>query len=154
MRRIQDYPLGISPNPQTQNFTYDALDRLTSAEAVDGTGGNYSLEDYAYNADGNLSTKAGVTLNYPGLGSCSGGNRSIPHAVASYAGNSYAYDCNGNMTTRTIGATTYTLTYDAENRMTAVSGGGLSASFVYDGDGNRVKGTVAGGTPRCILATI
>jgi len=46
------------------------------------------------------------------------------------------------MTTRTIGTTTYSLTYAAENRMTAVSGGGLSASFVYDGDGNRVKGTV------------
>ena len=28
--------------------------------------------------------------------------------------------------------------------MTSVSGGGLSASFTYDGDGNRVKGTVAG----------
>ena len=50
------------------------------------------------------------------------------------------------MTTRTVGGPTYTLTYDAENRMTAVSGGGLSASFVYDGDGNRVKGTVAGVT--------
>jgi RHS repeat-associated protein len=36
----------------------------------------------------------------------------------------------------------YTLTYDAENRLISVSGGGLSASFVYDGDGNRVKGVV------------
>ena len=36
--------------------------------------------------------------------------------------------------------TSYTLTYDAENRLTSVSGG-ASASFVYDGDGNRVKAT-------------
>ncbi len=52
------------------------------------------------------------------------------------------------MTTRTIGTTTYSLTYAAENRMTAVSGGGLSASheIVYDGDGNRVKGTVNSAT--------
>ncbi len=49
------------------------------------------------------------------------------------------------MTTRNVG-TTYTLTYDAENRLTAVSGTGLSASFAYDGDGNRVKGTVNGVT--------
>lgn len=32
-------------------------------------------------------------------------------------------------------------TYDAENRLTGVSGG-ATASFVYDGDGKRVKGTV------------
>jgi RHS repeat-associated protein len=36
-----------------------------------------------------------------------------------------------------------TLTWDVENRLTAVSGG---ASFVYDGDGNRVKKTEGGVT--------
>ena len=41
---------------------------------------------------------------------------------------------------------TYTLTYDYENHLTAVSGGSVSASFVYDTDGNRVKGTVNGTT--------
>ena len=40
-------------------------------------------------------------------------------------------------------ATSYT--YDAENRMTAVSGA-ATATFVYDGDGNRVKGVVGGVT--------
>jgi YD repeat-containing protein len=35
---------------------------------------------------------------------------------------------------------TYDLTYDAENRLTTVSGA-ASANFVYDGDGNRVKAT-------------
>jgi hypothetical protein len=32
--------------------------------------------------------------------------------------------------------------YDGENRLTAVSGY-ASATFVYDGDGNRVKGAAA-----------
>jgi len=41
------------------------------------------------------------------------------------------------------GSTSYT--YDAENRMTAVSGA-AAATFVYDGDGNRVKGVVGGVT--------
>jgi YD repeat-containing protein len=49
------------------------------------------------------------------------------------------------VTTRVVGGAGYTLTYDAENRLTAVSGG-ATASFVYDGDGNRVKATVAGVT--------
>jgi YD repeat-containing protein len=44
------------------------------------------------------------------------------------------------MTVRVIGGTTYNQSYNAENRLISISGG-TSASFVYDGDGNRVKGT-------------
>ncbi|MGB4804866.1 MAG: hypothetical protein WBV59_19630 [Anaerolineae bacterium] len=40
------------------------------------------------------------------------------------------------------------MTYNAENRLTAMSGG-VTASYVYDADGNRVKETI-GGT--CILS--
>jgi YD repeat-containing protein len=39
----------------------------------------------------------------------------------------------------------YHLTYDAENRLTGVSGA-ASATFVYDGDGNRVKATFGSAT--------
>ena len=45
------------------------------------------------------------------------------------------------MISRVNGSNTYTLSYDAENRLTSV-GGGATATFVYDGDGERVKGTV------------
>ena len=45
------------------------------------------------------------------------------------------------MTTRTAGSS-YTLTYDAESRLVSVSGGGITAAFVYNGDGNRVQSTV------------
>jgi YD repeat-containing protein len=54
---------------------------------------------------------------------------------------SFGYDANGNQTSRNVGGE-YSLTYDAENHLTAVSWQGGSASFAYDGDGNRVKGTV------------
>ena len=46
------------------------------------------------------------------------------------------------MATRTISETTYTLTYDQANRLVGYNGGGISATFVYDGDGVRVKGKV------------
>ena len=50
------------------------------------------------------------------------------------------------MTVRNYGGgVVYNLAYDAENRLTGVSGA-VSASFTYDGDGNRVKGTVGGVT--------
>ena len=72
-------------------------------------------------------------------------SRTIPHAASAAGTNSFSYDCNGNMTSRNIGGQNYTLTYDAENRLTAVSGA-TTATFVYDGDGNRVKGTAGGVT--------
>jgi YD repeat-containing protein len=37
------------------------------------------------------------------------------------------------------------LTYDAENRLTAISGD-ATATFVYDGDGKRVKTTIGSPT--------
>jgi YD repeat-containing protein len=49
------------------------------------------------------------------------------------------------MTTRKVGSDTYNLAYDEENRLTSVSGA-ASATFVYDGDGNRVKATFGSAT--------
>ena len=52
----------------------------------------------------------------------------------------YWYDANGNMTKRIAGDNnTFEFTYDAENRLVSVSGS-ATASFVYDGDGVRLKG--------------
>ena len=45
------------------------------------------------------------------------------HAVTAVSGgHSYAYDANGNLTSRTTGGQSFTLTYDAENRLVSVSG--------------------------------
>ena len=46
---------------------------------------------------------------------------------------------------RVVNGQTFTLGYDAENRLVSVSGA-ANASFVYDGDGRRVKSTVNGTT--------
>ena len=67
--------------------------------------------------------------------------------MTSAYGNTYGYDGNGNQTTRTIGGTTYTFTFDYENRLTEVKQDTTTlATFLYDADGNRVKGTVSGTT--------
>ena len=63
------------------------------------------------------------------------------HALTHSGGvQKYWYDANGNATRRIHDVQDVTLTYDAENRLTAMSGG-VTASYVYDGDGNRVKET-------------
>ena len=51
-----------------------------------------------------------------------------------------SYDPNGNMT----GDGTRTFTWDARNRLTAISG--TTASFAYDGIGRRTSATLAGTT--------
>jgi len=110
---------------ETETFGYDFLDRLTSVS------GAYSAS-FSYDEIGNILTRNGVSYSYDGT---------QPHAVDSVGGTSYSYDNNGNMTARG----SQTITWDQENRPVSVSGGG-TATFVYDGDGNRVKKTESGET--------
>ena len=131
---------------QTQTFTYDPLDRLSTAQASGGSNGLYN-ESYVDSANGNLTSKTGVGSYAYGAqaADCPEGVLSKPHAVVTAGSYTYCYDQNGNMRRRKLGANTYILTYDAENRLTGMSGG-VTSSYVYDGDGNRVKETVAGVT--------
>jgi hypothetical protein len=76
-----------------------------------------------------------------GIASCPGGALSKPHAVVTAGTNTYCYDANGNQVRRTIAGSVYNLLYDAENRLSSVSGA-ATAGFVYNGDGNRVEGAV------------
>ena len=87
---------------------------------------------YDYSALGNIAYQGGDTAY-------SYGSSSHVHAVTAVGPNSYTYDANGNMTARGSQA----ITWDTENRVTAVTGG---ASFVYDGDGKRIKKTENGVT--------
>ncbi len=52
------------------------------------------------------------------------------------------YDPNGNVITRTVSGLTLTLAYDPENRLVGMSDA-ATETHVYDGDGQRVKQTVA-----------
>ncbi|HXB58566.1 MAG TPA: RHS repeat-associated core domain-containing protein [Candidatus Acidoferrales bacterium] len=104
------------------NIVYDDFNRLTSVtSAANGT------RTYAYNSIGNMLTNHDF-----GSGLYTYGSR--PHAVTNANGTAYAYDTCGNMTTR--GG--QTLMYDAQNQLAGVSGPGLSVSFGYDDDGERL----------------
>ena len=106
---------------ETESFGYDFLDRLTSAS------GAYTMS-YTYDEIGNILSKNGTTYTY---------SQTKPHAVTSVGDMQYAYDANGNMITRND----QVITWDAENRPIQITEGGNVSSYVYDGDGYRIKKT-------------
>jgi len=116
---------------QVQTFTYDALDRVTSA-ATSSVGEGQYAQSYGYDpATGNLASKSDVGA-YSYL-------PAKPHAVTSAGANSYAYDQNGNMTSRTVDGVVWTYAYNAENQLiTTHKSNQLISEYGYDGDGKRV----------------
>ncbi|MFC2069798.1 RHS repeat domain-containing protein [Chloroflexota bacterium] len=106
---------------QTETFGYDFLDRLTSVS------GAYSIS-YTYNEIGNILSKGCTSYSY---------DTTQPHAVDTVDSTSYQYDNNGNMEYRS--SDNRTIEWDAENRPVSIlEDGDEIASFIYDGDGNRV----------------
>jgi RHS repeat-associated protein len=107
-------------NNRTQNFTYDALNRVATGYS---SGPNWG-ETFTIDAWGNLTNRGPVT----------GKTTYEPLSTSATTLNrltGFGYDAAGNMTSN--GSAAYV--YDAENRL--ITAGGMN--YVYDGDGNRVK---------------
>ena len=120
-----------------QTFTYDPLNRLTSAQ---NTGTNcaamivnskteYWGNSYSYDAWGNLLTKTITKCGAENLSVTADGHNWI-HATGAP---DYQYDAAGNMTYDATAALSYT--FDQENRLTGAAG----YTYTYDADGNRVR---------------
>jgi len=126
---------------QTQTFTYDALNRILTAQAPDGNNGAYSQRSYSYNKAGNVTAFEGTALHYLDTAH----RHPITHVGGTALANKkYWYDVNGNATRRISGSQDISLTYDTENRLTGIVGNGINASYIYDGDGKLVKSVVNG----------
>lgn len=116
-------------------YTHDALYRLTGESISNDPETNGSVS-YTYDAVGNrLSRTSTVSV--------------LPSSTGTYNANDQLttdnYDLNGN----TTGSAGNTYNYDSENRLTSLGDG--SASFVYDGDGNRVAKTAGGVTTHYLV---
>jgi RHS repeat-associated protein len=134
-------------NTRNQSFTYDALNRLMSAQNVGadctqlvlGNNQKFWGNTYSYDAWGNLLKKAPLPTSCAGEGldvTVDLQNRLHARSVPDYQ-----YDSAGNMTFNAI-PPTQSYTYDPENRLTGAAG----YAYTYDGDGNRVRksnGTLA-----------
>jgi RHS repeat-associated protein len=118
---------------RTQNFTYDALNRIQTAYT---SGPNWGESYGSTTAPGGIPTTKGIDAwgNLWQRSPITGKTNYEPLSVPALGNNrltGFGYDVAGNMTSN--GGATYT--YDAENRL-ATAGG---VTYTYDGDGNRVK---------------
>jgi RHS repeat-associated protein len=141
--------------PNTQTLTYDDLDRMLAANGPYGTGGDVITRTYTYNEIGNILTNSWLTAGtytYP----ASGAGVVRPHAVQVAGPYQYSYDNNGNQTgiTSTLGDYSSSTTFNVDNRLaSAVTTFGtttINSTFVYDGEGSRVKKIVGTTTTRYI----
>jgi RHS repeat-associated protein len=155
---------GSTTTVETQCYTYDTLDRLTTAWTAtdscaatptstdhstvgDGiTGGTY-WTSWTYDAIGNRLIQTQHTVSGSGSDTVtdSGWSSSQPNTLTSTTttggttgSTSYGYDSAGNTTSRDTVAGDQTLAWNNAEQLTKVSNSttGTSTSYIYDADGN------------------
>jgi RHS repeat-associated protein len=116
--------------PQTQTYSYDAMDRLTGVCFQSGAcpGGSDAFIRWSYDGVGNRLSEERPT-----------GTTSYTYDVAdelTRAGSTvYTYDQDGNE----LSAGSRTFAYDLANRPKATTLGNTTTTYVYDGDGKRLQ---------------
>lgn len=132
------------PNGTTTNYGYDVGSRLTSL--VHQGPGASTIESlvYAYDASGNRmsynrGTQVAATLPRAVQVSYDAANEQIQFDATSP---NLVYDPNGNLTSQSDASATTTYIWDARNRLTAISGPNVTASFEYDVLGRRISKTI------------
>jgi YD repeat-containing protein len=132
------------PNSDTfaQFYDYDALNRLQKVnESKNGAAFNWQ-QQFVYDRYGNRTIDPtntwGTGIPKPNFGVDTATNR-----LTAPAGYTMSYDAAGNLTTDTFTGEG-NRTYDAENRMKQAWSNGQWQTYIYDGDGRRVKRIVNG----------
>ncbi len=126
---------------RTQNFTYDSLNRLSTAKTTVTSGADCWAQQFGYDAWGNLLTAT------PTQSGCS--MTALSQAVNTknqITNTGFSYDLSGN--TLADGLNSYV--YDAESRVKSLNSG--AASYNYAADGERAVKTVGTDTTEYIGA--
>lgn len=125
------------------DYGYDATLRLTSEQRFSGGGTLVSATSYTYDRDGNRLTvvRDGVTDAYDyGTGERL---ESVTRGGSSHA--TYSHDLLGRMSMRTVAGASAGVTYDSFDRAVTISGA-RPGTYVYDGEGRRVRLSAASGS--------
>ncbi|MER5639403.1 RHS repeat-associated core domain-containing protein [Kitasatospora sp. NPDC002227] len=153
--------LGSSANAETQCFTYDALDRLTTAWTAtdqcaatptaanhstvgDGITGGAYWTDWTFDAIGNRQTQNQHALAAPNTDNVTTSTYSItqPNTLTGTSSTTgattgYTYDTAGNTYTRNTPTGNQNLTWNNEGELTQVANTTTSknTNYIYDADG-------------------
>lgn len=118
----------LTGGPRAKSFSYDDLNRLTSATATN----LWGTESYTYDPLNNIASRTGgsttVTYSYDATNRLTGLSD----------GTTFGYDNRGNVTSKNGVA----LTFDAKNQLQNVGG---SVAYAYDASGRRVSKTPTSG---------
>jgi RHS repeat-associated protein len=119
-----------APGALRIDYVYDPLNRLTGATHSSG-----SSFGYAYNAIGNRTQETTGTISVDSQYDDAG-------RLTKVGSVNYTWNANGNLLNDGLHA----YTYDNANRLKTAIGGGVSASFTYNGLGERLSQTVNNAT--------
>lgn len=111
---------------RSQTFTYDQLNRITSAGTTSTTGTYCWGYLFSYDPYGNLLSQAGWTPTY---NACTESTMGGVTADGSNHISGFSYDTAGN----TLGDGVYTYTWNGESQIKTANG----VTYNYDGDGRR-----------------
>lgn len=109
----------VDPAANDEVYGYDALSRLSSAT---GTYGNFT---YGYDKIGNRTAKNGDLYTYQ--------SKSNLALVDSAEDITFEYDANGN----TVRKGDIAFGYNSANRLSSVTNGEITATYIYNGKGER-----------------
>jgi YD repeat-containing protein len=132
-------PGGGEVIPQLADYAYDGLNRISSMSESqlnegDSLVSNVATQSWAYDRFGNRR----VTSATGGVSSYNPTYNTVNNRI-----NGLGYDNAGNITADP--ATGGTMAYDAEKRLLTATNSNSSGTYAYDGEGKRVKRTLAGG---------
>ena len=124
---------------RTQTFTYDSLNRISTAQSAAPSGTDCWAQSFGYDAWANLltesPTRAGCPMTSLNLGVNT--NNRITNT-------GFSYDAAGNL----LADATNSYAYDAESHIKTLNGTG--AAYTYDADGQRVYKQVGSDTTEYI----
>jgi RHS repeat-associated protein len=129
---------------RTQNYTYDPLNRLLTAQASASSGGDCWGQSFGNGGPPpTMAADALANLFYSTSTQCSSPQpRFTVNGNNQFTGTGISYDSDGDMTQDTV----YSYTYNAENRIITATGmTGGPYCYTYDGNGLRVMKAHANG---------
>jgi RHS repeat-associated protein len=132
---LQSHTMTMPGLTLTQNYTYDALNRLETATE---NGGSSWKQKFLYDRYGNRNIDTNTLYTSSDLVGPNPVLSKLTNRIAPQAGEQYQYDGAGNLIRNRDGET---YTFDGENKMITFNGGAAQggANYSYDGDGRRVK---------------